>query len=239
MIAQISHMGPTPAPTSAPPIAKARVGDVDGGPPASLNPPGTSSTVVSVLVEGHQAAAAAPSTADTSPGVTIHISQEARAAAAKEQEAAQQMSTSFSAISGFTDGITRHATDLGEKIATTARPVLETAAEAALHAAYLTEIFLGHSTDNPRFFTKAEYVEQYDVGAALGYVRNVLREPSETLAPSVAGPGGIDAVAHEGWNKLERWLDRLHGPKTEYIEYMAGAAAFAYVVARIVKAQRG
>ncbi len=206
----------------------------------SVASPTVSSTSVAKAHSVDSAAPVAqPATCAAVPGVTTHISQQAYAAAAKELESPQQPPPVSDSIFNLPDGVTRQVMDLGRQVVTTLRPPLQATAQAALDVTYLTELFMGHATNNPRYFTKAEYVEQYDVGAVLGYIRDALGDPAESPDLSAPRAGGLDAIAQEAWNKIERWTDRLRGPKVEYVEHVAVGAAVGYLIARIVNARRG
>jgi|GEM_PF-1143710 len=116
---------------------------------------------------------------------------------------------------------------------------LAVVAEFALNVAYLTEVALGfYGNNDPRTLTKEEYVEHYDVGALMAYIRDLVSDPSQTL-DMWADSGGLDGAIEEGWRKLERWGERLKGPKMEYVEYVAGGAAVGYVLARLANALQG
>lgn len=171
-------------------------------------------------------------TAAASTSVTL--SPEGRAAAATALEI---VSAPSNAAFDFAYSVGKRVMDLGGQAITTLRPVVETAADIALDTAYLAELTLGFLADDPRSFTKAEYVEQYDVGALLGYIRDTASESAQAQDSS-ADFGSLDTALQEGWHKLERWVDRLNGPKMEYTEYVAGGAAVGYLFARIANAVR-
>jgi hypothetical protein len=189
-----------------------------------------------------KAATSAPATTPetpSAPGVITQISPAARAAAAMEPSNPPPTSSSPNALLDVMGEAKAGAMEIGKEAMTTLRPALETTAEIALDITYLTELVLGHTMGTTKYFTKAEYIEKYDIGAVLGYVRDYVRETAEAEEAAAAGPQGVNTVAQETWNKMERWVERLRGPKVEVLEYVAVGAAVGYALARIPLARRG
>lgn len=127
----------------------------------------------------------------------------------------------------------------GQQTYTALRPALATTAEVALNVAYLAELSLELYAPEPKLFSKAEYVKQHDVGSVLGYIRDLLSEPTQGEDPSAdAGASGLDTASQKGWSQLERWAERLSGSKMDYTEFASGAAAISFLFTSLSSAHR-
>jgi len=215
MLAQLSSQK-----TSAPPVATSSGSATQAATRASAT---TTST---------------PSDGSAGPGVITHISPAARAAAATEPTNLPQTSSTSNVILDCMSEAQARAMKIGGQAMTTLRPALKTTVGIALDMAYVTELFLGNAIGTTKYFSKEEYVEKYDIGAVLGYIRDYVNEAAAAEESSAAGPQDVNAVAPDTRNKIERWVDRLRGPKVEVLEHIAVGAAVGYALARIARIQR-
>lgn len=173
------------------------------------------------------------------PGVVTHISSAARSAVEKESSDTPQTPSLPNDSLDMMTNLKAHAIKMGGDALATLRSGLQSSVEMALDITYLTELTLGHTMGVTEYFTKAEYVEKYDIGAALGCIRDYLRDNPAAEESCTVESQGMSGVAQEAPHKFERWVERLRGPKVEILETMAVGAVAGYVLARGTRYLRG